>query len=47
MRMMLNKGLHVSETGEVRIFKEETVDLFLERVTDVPYTNSRDRKSVV
>jgi len=41
MQMMLNNGISTPETGSVRIFKEETVELFLTRVTDVPYTNSR------
>ena len=42
MRMMLNKGLYENEDGiKVRIFKEETVDLFTTKVEGLPYNNHR------
>ena len=42
MRMMLNKGIHENEDGiKIRVFKEETVELFTTRVEGLPYDNTR------
>lgn len=40
--MMLNKGYFVNSQGQsLRIFKEETVNLFTTKVTNLPYSNTR------
>ena len=40
--MMLNKGLHENEDGlKIRVFKEETVELFTTKVEGLPYENTR------